>query len=83
MEAEYRHHFRVSMEAARNEIVIELKRQNMELEQQVKACHKRLTAQSKELEQMQIALGELQTRMDKMSEWARRRGVGESKGSET
>lgn len=77
MEADYRHHFRVSMEQARNEMVIELKRQNMELEQQVKACHKRLTEVHKELDTMQLAIGQLQARMDKMSEWAKKKGGGE------
>ena len=83
MEADYRHHFRVSMESARNEMVIELKRQTMELEQQVKACHKRLTETNKELEQMKTAMGEIQNRMDAMREWARKKGGAESKESET
>ena len=81
VKADFRYHFSVSQEDARNALCIELQRKNMELEQRVVACHKRISEMVQEFEQMKLALGEQQTRMDSMREWAKKMKQSNSEGT--
>ena len=67
VKADFRYHFQVSQEDARNALCIELQRKNLELEQRIVACHKRISEMVQEFEQVKLALGEQQTRMDSLS----------------
>jgi len=66
--------YRQDLEAARNAIALEVKAECLKLKSQVDAAHKRIEEIIFLIEERDKMIGQLQERMDKMSEWAKGKG---------
>ena len=66
--------YRQEIEAARNAIVLECKSECLKLKQQIDSAHKRIEEVVFMIEERDKMIGQLQERMDKMSEWAKGKG---------
>jgi chromosome segregation ATPase len=66
--------YRQEIEAARNAIALECKAECIKLKAQIDAAHKRVEEIIFALEERDKMIGQLQERMDKMSEWAKSKG---------
>jgi len=70
----YRDLYKVGIEDARNRLVLEVQRLQLEQDKQIQAAHERCANVAKENAELRIAIGCLQERFDKMAEWAKKQG---------
>jgi uncharacterized coiled-coil DUF342 family protein len=62
------------MEAARNQLAVECKSELLGHQKQIDRAHKRIDELVAMIEDRDRMIGQLQERMDKMSEWAKTKG---------
>jgi hypothetical protein len=62
------------MEAARNQLAVECKSELLNHQKQIDRAHKRIDELVAMIEDRDRMIGQLQERMDKMSEWAKTKG---------
>ena len=69
MTESYRELYKASIEDARNRIVLEVQRKEIEHERQIEAAHQRIASFAKENSELRLALGHLQEKVDKIANW--------------